>query len=173
MDKTRRSRNTGHVADKYRSTTHYVLSGLIPYTEANVKLTFKPSLFFNDLEKLDRYKGKRSALSSSYHRAIENNLIAIDDTGAPHLTDKGVAQLRRYEPCKLTGAASILVIFDIPEEERRLRQRLRTLLRELGFMQVQKSVWQSEYDVLEYLVPELRQYRLEECVQVYESARVV
>ncbi len=50
--------------------------------------------------------------------------------------------------------------------------RVRFLLRELRFTQVQKSVWQSEYDVLEYLVPELRRHNLQEYVQLYESAQV-
>lgn len=158
---------------KYRSTTHYMLSSLIPYTEANLKLTFKPTMFFNDLENLGEYNAEKQALCGSYYRAIKKELVKTDDMGIPHLTEKGLAQLRRYEPSKLSGIASILVIFDIPEEERRLRQRLRTLLRELRFTQVQKSVWQSEYDVLEYLVPELRQHHLDEYVQVYESARVV
>ena len=160
-------------ANKYRSTTHYVLSSLIPYTEANLKLGFKPAVFFNDLEKLDRYKAARDTIKMCYYRSVKNGLVEIDSAGTPHLTDKGLAQLKRYEPTKLQGTASILVIFDIPEEERRARQKLRTLLRELYFTQVQKSVWQTEYDVLDYLVPELQARHLYEYVQVYESARIM
>lgn len=166
-------REARHTAGKYRSTTHYVLSGLIPYTEANIKLAFKPTAFFNDLEKLNKHKIKRSTLCSSYYQAIKDGLVRINDTGIPRLTEEGLAQLRRYEPVKLKGAASILVIFDIPEENRYQRQQFRTLLRELRFTQVQKSVWQSEHDILEYLLPEIKRLRLREYVQVYESARVI
>ena len=161
------------VTSKYRSTTHYVLSSLIPYTEANLKLSFKPAAFFNDLEKLDRYKAARDTIKMCYYRSVKNGLVEIDSAGTPHLTDKGLAQLKRYEPTKLQGASSILVIFDIPEHERYARQKLRTLLRELRFIQVQKSVWQTEYDVLDYLVPELQTQHLNEYVQVYESARIM
>lgn len=170
---TRRQKEIERLSRRYRSSTHYVLSSLLPYAEANIKLVFRPSSFFNDLEKLDVHKAKRNTLISGYYRSIKDGLVATDDNGVPRLTEKGLAQLRRYEPKQLTGAASILVIFDIPEHERRLRQKLRTLLRELRFVQVQKSVWQTEYDVLEYLVSELKQQHLHEYVQVYESARVV
>lgn len=161
------------VGNKYRSTTHYVLSSLIPYTEANAKLTFKPTAFFADLEKIDAYKAKHSTLCNSYYQTIRKGLVEVDDSGIPRLTEQGLVQLRRYEPARLQGAASILVIFDIPEHERSARQKLRTLLRELRFTQVQKSVWQTEYDVLDYLVPELQKQHLHEYVQVYESARIV
>lgn len=161
------------ISGKYRSTTHYVLSSLIPYTEANVKLSFKPTAFFNDLEKIDAYKARYGTLRNSYYQAIKKGLVEVDKSGTPCLTEKGLAQLQRYEPKQLTGAASVLVIFDIPEQERRARQKLRTLLRELRFIQVQKSVWQTEYDVLEYLVPELKMQHLHQYVQVYESARII
>jgi len=34
----------------------YVLESLIPYSDANIKLAFKPHLFFNDLENIARQK---------------------------------------------------------------------------------------------------------------------
>lgn len=158
---------------KYRSTAHYVLSSLIPYTEANLKLAFKPNQFFNDLEKIGQYKAKRATLVSSYYRLIESGLVEIDNSGTPHLTSAGESKLRRYEPTKLTGTAYILVIFDIPENERRARQALRATLRALYFEPVQQSVWQSKYNVLEYLVAEIKQKHLTDYVQVYESARII
>ncbi len=161
------------LGSKYRSTTHYVLSGLVPYTEANMKLSFKPHAYFNDLEKLAAYKAKHGTIRMSYYRAVRRGLVVLGEDGSPRLTEKGLAQLKRYEPKKLRGAASILVIFDIPEHERQQRQKLRVILRELRFVQVQKSVWQTEYDVLDYLVPELQKQHLHEYVQVYESARIV
>ena len=98
--------------------------------------------------------------------------MCVDDVGMPQLTKAGLQQLRRYEPRKLKGAASVLVVFDIPEEERRLRSRLRALLRELRFTQIQQSVWRSEYDVVDYLVEGLRQDGLSEYVEVHESIRI-
>lgn len=168
-----KTKNNPSADIKYQSSVHYVLSSLIPYTEANLKLVFKPTKFFDDLERLDRIKTKRATIAGGYYKLIRDGLVKLDDHGVPRLTEAGIARLKRYEPSRLTGAASILVIFDIPEEERRLRQRLRTLLRELRFTQVQKSVWQTEYDILEYLTPELKSLRLQKYVQVYESAKVI
>lgn len=84
----------------------------------------------------------------------------------------GSKQLKRYEPQKLKGDASVLVIFDIPEEVRVLRDRLRITLRELKFVQVQQSVWQSNYDVVEYLIDDLERNNLRPYVQVHEAIRI-
>ncbi len=41
-----------------------------------------------------------------------------------------------------------LVIFDIPEKSRGERAALRSLLKNYGFQQIQRSVWLSPFDVL-------------------------
>lgn len=156
---------------KYRSTTHYVLSALVPYTDANLKLTFKPSDFFSDLKKLDTYKAKYGTIRSGYYRAIKQGLIAVDSDGFPHLTEKGHSKLRRYEPRKLAGAR-LMVVFDIPENERALRAKLRLLLREFYFEQIQKSVWVTEYDVIDILSVQIRLHQLTNYVEVYEARKV-
>lgn len=169
---SRQSQESKRLGEKYRSTTHYVLSGLLPYTEANLKLSFSPNRFFNDLEKISNYKLKSTAVRTSYYRAVKRGLIELGADRVPRLTDKGLSQLSRYEPRKLKSADGVLVIFDIPEGERSLRNRLRALLRELRFIQVQKSVWRSDYDVVKYVVEWLREEGVDDYVQVYESIRV-
>lgn len=44
-----------------------------------------------------------------------------------------------------------VVIFDIPERRRKVRDRLRILMRELGFMRLQDSVWVFPYDCEEFV----------------------
>ncbi len=44
-----------------------------------------------------------------------------------------------------------VVIFDIPERRRKVRDRLRVLMRELGFMRLQDSVWVFPYDCEEFV----------------------
>ena len=150
---------------------HYILSSLIPYTESNIKLAFKPSLFFNDLEKLDRIKSSKKALKSAYYRAIRQKLILVDEKGIPRLTDKGLREARPYKPEKLKSS-KLMIIFNIPEGERFKRRRLRMLLRELSFHQIQKSVWESRYDHREYLRAEISDMNLQEYVKVYETAQI-
>jgi DNA-binding transcriptional regulator PaaX len=159
------------LAKKYHSPTHYILSGLIPYTEANLKLAFAPNAFFNDLEKLDTIKANKKALKSAYYRAIKKGLVKIDDSGIPRLTEKGLRKTKTFKPKKLKGA-KLMIIFDIPEEERPKRQRLRALLRELAFRQVQKSVWVSDFDHREYIRAEINEAQLQGCVELFESRTI-
>ena len=39
-----------------------------------------------------------------------------------------------------------VIIFDIPERRRKIRDRLRSTMRELGFARLQDSVWVYPYD---------------------------
>lgn len=153
---------------KYASATHYILAGLIPYTEANVKLAFKPSAFFNDLEKLDRIKASKRVLENAYYRAIKSGLIIFDDNGMPRLTPKAIRKIKPYKPKKLANS-NLMIVFDIPESDKYKRNHLRTLLKELSFKQVQKSVWMSEYDTREYLYMEIKQYGLRQFVKIFEA----
>jgi DNA-binding transcriptional regulator PaaX len=146
----------------------YILQGLIPYTEANIKLTFKPNLFFNDLEKIA--KRRKQTLRNAYYKAQKSGYIERGADGTPHLTAKGLKRLKRYRPERLDTSARLLVVFDIPEEEAWKRQRLRRLLRELRFVQLQKSVWESEFDHRDLLLAETRQYNLEQHVRIFEAA---
>lgn len=44
-----------------------------------------------------------------------------------------------------------ILIFDIPERKRKFRDNLRITLLNIGFRQLQKSVWIFPYDVIDYL----------------------
>lgn len=158
---------------KYRSALHYVISSLIPYTEANLKLSFSPHRFFNDLEAISNRSYSMSATRGAYYRALKEQLVEIDTSGVPTLTARGVEQLQLYEPRYLDNDAAILLIFDIPEDSRQARRRLRAALRKLHFTPVQQSVWQTNYDVMNLLKSTLADEQLEEYVQVYESVRII
>lgn len=157
---------------KYRSTTHYVIASLVPYTEANLKLAFKPNLFFIDLDRLSRQKYSKGAVRNAYYRVVKDGFVELDEQKIPRLTQKGEQSLQRYQPKKLGSDASILLIFDIPETDRAVRNKLRATLRELKFTPVQQSVWRTEYDVLDYLKAAIDEYKLEAYVQIYESVRM-
>lgn len=159
------------LAKKYRSPMHYILAGLIPYSEANIKLSFKPNAFFNDLEKLDRIKANKKALKATYYRAINKGYIKIDQQAAPVLTKKGKFKLALYAPKKLKNA-KLMVIFDIPELERAKRSYLRVLLRQLKFRQVQKSVWVTDYDFRDYVIYESEQYGFRKYLKIYEALEI-
>lgn len=148
-----------------RSSIGFLLEALLPYSDANLKLAYKPSQFFRDLEKVSNYK-KRS-LQNAFYVLKKRGLVECED-GIPHLTAKGYAQLQLYKPEKLAGAY-LMVIFDIPENDRNKRQKLRLLLRELRFVQTQKSVWMSEYECRDYLKAEIDDLKLGDYVKVFEA----
>ncbi|HSX36727.1 MAG TPA: hypothetical protein VLG13_01225 [Patescibacteria group bacterium] len=153
-----------------KTALEYVLRGLIPYTEANIKLAFKPNLFFNDLAKISR--SRDATLRTAYNRGRKRGLIELDELGIPKLTARGFHHVQHFEAKHLGLSARLMVIFDIPENESWKRQHLRRLLRELKFKQIQKSVWASEYDYREVLQEEIETLKLQKCVQTYEALRL-
>jgi len=156
------------------SAIKYVLEGLVPYTDANLKLAFKTTVFMDDLEKIIRNKKtvSKKSLQNAYYRAIKRGWVAIDDNGMPKLTALGRSQIEPYDPSLLDKNTVLMVIFDIPEAQRPKRDRLRLVLKDLGFEQVQKSTWTSRLDYREHLKDEIKYSGLEEYVRVYEAKKV-
>lgn len=148
-----------------RSSIGYILEALLPYSDANLKLVYKPHQFFYELERISNYK-KRS-LQNAFYSMCKKYLIEIEG-GFPRLTPKGYARLQVYKPEELQGSY-LMIIFDIPESERNKRQKLRLLLRELKFKQVQKSVWITRYDCRNYLKMEVEALQIKEYVEIFES----
>jgi len=155
------------IKKKEDSTIKYVLKALVPYTEANLKLSFHPNAFFDELDRISARK--RSATRSAYYYSLRKKLIEFDDQGLPRLTEKGRRKIRTYKPKKLGKNAKILVIFDIPEKNRWKRDRLRSMLSGLEFERVQRSVWQSNLDTRKYIRTELQELGLEHNVKIYEA----
>jgi phenylacetic acid degradation operon negative regulatory protein len=155
---------------KLSPATRYLLEGFIPYTEANIKLAYKPHAFFNELERKSGQKER--TLRSAYYRAVKKGFVVIDVDGIPRLTEKGRLRINRYKPKRLGKDAFLLVSFDIPEEERKKRDHFRALLHELEFTKIQQSVWYSQNDHRELLSAEITEHNLQYYVKVYEATRV-
>ena len=153
------------------SALRYTLSALVPYTKANLELTFKPGTFFSELERIDKGEYSRAAISKAYYEAKRKRLIVIGDDGSLTLSEKALKGIQPFRPKKLKGA-HVMVVFDIPESENRKRQWFRLLLRELKFVQIQKSVWTSEYDCFEVLSAGIIDQQLEDYVRIFEARPV-
>lgn len=159
------------VTKKYKSATHYVLSSLMPYTEANLKLVFLPRRFLADISKLERFKDK--TLRNAYYKCVKDGLVEIDDLdGKPVITENGLKLLAPYVS-KTLPSSMLMIIFDIPEVDRYKRTQLRVLLKQLEFKQIQKSVWASNKDSREYLKAEIKRLELQYSVKVFESRELL
>lgn len=152
-----------------KSAVTHILLGLIPYTQENMDLAFHPNRFFNDLEKISNCR--RQTLKTAVWRAQQRGLIEREGK-LLKLTAKGLKHIQPFVAKKLDKEARLFIIFDIPEELKALRNRLRLLLREWHFEQVQKSVWATDYDYRKLLVEVIKEMQIEKYIQVFEGARL-
>ncbi|MDO8582277.1 MAG: CRISPR-associated endonuclease Cas2 [bacterium] len=92
------------------------------------------------------------------------------------LTEKGrrialKEHMRNATACKKNEC--VIVVFDIPEREKRIRQQFRSLLKECGFQQLQRSVWMSRCDVLDALRTCIRSTKSEEWIRAFRVVDMV
>ena len=91
------------------------------------------------------------------------------------LTDEGVQQafwLRAQQAGFLEERFVCMVIFDIPETQKRIRQKLRYFLYEIGFIPIQRSVWVSPYDVSKDLVDLFGSVKMLRWIRIYNAEEV-
>lgn len=60
-----------------------------------------------------------------------------------------------------------MIIFDIPERKRYLRDLLRIKLYSLGYKMLQQSIWVSPYDIYKETEKFLREYSLDQYVRLF------
>lgn len=97
-------------------------------------------------------RGQKQSVNISRKRLIEMGLIKYEK-GFLHLTEKGEEKMREFEardfkldtPRKWDGKWRVL-IFDIAESRRPMRDKIRNTLSSIGFMRLQDSVWIYPYD---------------------------
>lgn len=147
---------------RYGTTTKYLLESLIPIK----KTAQQRSELIRAVA--DANGISVQSLHNSFSRAIRKGLIKINDDGSPELTQKGHHVVAPFIAPTLRNSV-LMIIFDIPEADRRKRDHLRTLLKELSFTQVQKSVWVTKYDHREYIKAEISALHLEKDVQLLEA----
>lgn len=152
-----------------RSALVYVLIALIPYSKPNLLLSYKPSLFYRELEKISRYK--ESALRAAYARAREQKLVE-HNKNLIQLTAKGRRKIAGFVAEKLEGDAKLMIIFDIPEDQSGKRQKFRNILKNWQVVQVQKSVWVTNKDFRDELHELIREMDLQGFVELYECVPI-
>lgn len=94
-----------------------------------------------------------STINRARNRLIENGLLVRNERGFLRLTAKGETKLRQLElinfktkkPKRWDKKWRVL-IFDIPEKRRGLREKIRRTLTIIGFTRLQDSVWVYPYN---------------------------
>lgn len=115
------------------------------------------------LEKFSKPKYRNWYINQTIEKLIKQKLIKVEKNSNDHktlsLTSVGQDLLDRYEMLDLQikkpkkwDRKYRLVIFDIKEGKRKVRDDLRRWLEGLGFLRLQNSVWVYPYDCREVVV---------------------
>jgi len=101
---------------------------------------------------IDIKKRRGEYINRARNRLVDAGLLSRDKKGFLQLTQKGEARLRELElseyrlkkPKRWDGKWRML-IFDIPEYRKTLREKVRRTLINIGFIRLQDSVWVYPY----------------------------
>ncbi len=130
---------------KQGSALAYLIGGLIPYTEPNLKLVFKPSQFFRELSQKSGLA--ESTLKNALVQAKRENLLSQNESRF-NFSKETKRLINRFEKLEATPLRSgyMLVLFDIPQSHDTERRLFVRELKSLRFKQIQKSVWANDHD---------------------------
>jgi len=117
---------------------------------------------------------RKDSIDRAVRDLVKKGLVEGDKTRGLQLTPAGAdvkKSLIRAREKKWDGQWRV-VIFDIPEAQRGVRNALRFELKKLGFGLWQRSVWVSPFDVSTELNSYLRSQNLSGAVQILVGKRV-
>lgn len=72
---------------------------------------------------------------------------------------------------KEAGERFIIIIFDVPEKEKRKREWLRKVLNELDFKMTQKSVWIGKTKIPKEFIDDLFEMKMQEFVEIFQITK--
>lgn len=119
---------------------------------------------------------KKSSLSQSLKRLREQGYInkeIFEGRVIYKLTDKGIGKSvgSNLEKKDWDGKWRI-IIFDIPEQNRRIRKALRSRLKMWEFEMWQRSVWATKKDIARELNLFIKEVGIEDWVVIIESEKI-
>lgn len=91
------------------------------------------------------------------------------------LTEKGLERALR-EAVKISTDSSdewCFVSYDIPEQARTTRERVRCILRSTGFKPIHKSLWCKESDIAEIMAAFVRESKLDPWMKVLKGVKMI
>lgn len=100
---------------------------------------------------------QKEIINRARDRMVRQGLLARDGFKV-RLTVKGKKMLERMHTRKTIGRSPRdwdgkwrILIFDIPEYRKGVRDKMRRMLHDIGFMRIQQSVWAYPYDCEDYV----------------------
>lgn len=80
--------------------------------------------------------------------------------------------LRNHSYEKIKGERFAIVIFDVPEVERKKREWLRAVLKNLGFKLIQRSVFLGKIQIPERFLHDLKKLNIVNYVEIFEITKI-
>lgn len=159
---------------KKRNVQKTILKAFIPFTEENILLAYSPNRYFNRLEYMDRLvemtQANRETVRVTISRAKRAGLLSVGSDGAPSTTWRGKIKAK-VRPISKTQR-SLIIIFDIPEARKKDRNQLRAYLQSNYCQMVQKSVWQTKYDIYDELLEVIEDIGIVRFVNVFMADKL-
>ena len=132
-----------------------------------------PALY--DLKKQYKKQKEKQKFSQLIYRLKKNGYIKIKNLEQNEgiiLTKKGAekvlkAKLKTKDKQKRQDGKWQMIIFDIPEEKRHLRNLLREKLRLLEYKMLQQSIWICPYNVQKETELVLRKYSIDSYIKLF------
>ena len=156
-----------------------------PYGTSLKGMEYRLAQYHRQRDVLSISQAERQRFHDLYYRLRKQGLITeVSHDGERTITmhKRGRAKLELlrnaasyafprpvYE--KIAGKDVKIIIFDIPERERRKRAWLRAVLKHIGFTMVQKSVWVGKYAIPSEFLEDLERMRLLAYVQILAVTR--
>ncbi|MDO8582118.1 MAG: CRISPR-associated endonuclease Cas2 [bacterium] len=141
---------------------------------------YKRTFFGGGTEAVRRRRHREAVRAYRQHIALLKRqqwiqLRHIGNTIQIALTTKGERiafkeQMKNASSCKTNEC--IIVIFDIPEQEKIVRQEFRRLLKECGFKKLQQSVWMHQCAVLPFIQKFIQQTKSSEWIRAFRAIDV-
>lgn len=131
------------------------------------------SYIYSAFEEGENSEKKREKIDSAVGGLIKKGLVEEVESGTLQLTHAG-AELKKslyWSRRQVWDGKWRVVVFDIPEKQRHLRDGLRLELKELGFGCWQRSVWVTPFDIMRELNMFLGQHNLSQDVQIVVGER--
>ena len=143
------------------------------FSPRTIKEAFYPDLFRLKRE-YERKKAKRQ-FSQFVNYLKKKGYIKIKNLKEKRgviITKKGinkvlVAKIKSKERKRRNDKKWQMIIFDIPEKKRHLRDLLRENLHFLGYRMLQQSIWVCPYNVFKETEAFIREYSLDQYVKLF------
>jgi len=165
------------ITDKFLWDLYNLLEEIDVTLDLFAPRTMKEACYpdFYKLKRKYQRKEARKYFSQLIYYLKKKGYIKIKNLGAKKgviLTEKGSekvlkTKLKIEEKKRRPDGKWIMLIFDIPERKRHLRDFLRSVIYFLGYKMLQRSVWICPYDVLKKTEVVLRKYSLDRYVKIF------